>query len=426
MTCDAWRKRTPRASRAAATLTDTEKAMKSILVAFSLAALVLPNLAVGAGEPAAKPAASAKDQAHVEQATDRLIGVVWNDADAKQQTARFLNAHQAHRDAVASLQQCQNCHGGSPEGWLRHVDIAALQPTGPWIGISVGPADPVLRSQLRLPEGAGVVVTQVVPEGPAHQAGVEPDDVLLSVNGKPVASGEDLDKVLQSAAGEGDGTPLTLKLLHAGEPVEKQVTPRKENYATFVVDLLSEARPTYRIGVAVNDPDQTLRRQLKLGDGGVVVSEVYPGKPAEAAGIKAGDVLLSANGKRLAKQEELTEAVQRAAESPLELELMRGGVRLKINVTPAREAPTENVALSAFDLVELRPEMKELLLVRPGDAKVVGGADVTAADYLVSVKAQSTDERIAEMAEQIRQLRAAVESLRDHLEGGSGRETGAK
>ena len=146
----------------------------------------------------------------------------------RQKAMNFLGSDQAHRDALASLQQCRGCHGGNRAAWVLDASrVAAFQPHGPWIGICVGTADGVLRSQLRLPEGSGVVVTQVVANGPAQQAGIEEHDVLLSVNGKPIASGEDLDKMLQSATP--GGPPLTLKLLRRGQSVEKQVTPRKSD-----------------------------------------------------------------------------------------------------------------------------------------------------------------------------------------------------
>ena len=376
--------------------------MNKTVIAAPLAAILLPLLAAAGDAPPHSPPLQ-------ESAAHRAaVSVAWNDGEAQRTAASFLGSHQAHVDAIASLQQCQTCHGGAVAWALDNMTVG-LQPKGPWVGIAVGPTDAVLRSQLRLPEGAGVVVTQVVPEGPAQQAGVEQDDILLSVNGKPIASGEDLDKALQSA--DPDGPPLTLKLLRAGESVEKQVTPRKEDYLSFVNMVLTGAKPAYRIGVVVRTPDTTLRRQMKLGDAGVVVSEVHAGKPAEAAGIRAGDVLLSANGARLATQEDLTAAVQQAAESPLELELMRGGVALTIAVTPAKEQATATGAMEALWTVSLRPDQtRELLLVRPTDAQVLDAH----ADPAAATTAPAGD-RLAQMAEQIEQLRQAVDALREDL-----------
>src|SRR3954447_11225023 len=268
--------------------------------------------------PLAAPAADPPSELERRLAVD----LAFNDWDAQQKAAKFLDTHRAHREAIVSLQQCRACHGGgAPDKFV----VSAL-PDAPWIGVSVGPADGILRAQLRLPEGSGVVVTQVVPNGPAQQAGVEKDDVLLSVNGKPVGSGEDLDKALQSATP--GGAPLTLKLLHAGETVEKQVVAAKADPQGLVSTFLLPGRTVYRIGVLATEADAVLRRQLKLGDTGLVISEVQGDKPADKAGVKAGDVLLSVNGKQVAKEGELTGEILRSDGKPVELGLVRGGARL--------------------------------------------------------------------------------------------------
>ena len=363
---------------------------------------------------AAKSWAAALAETDPALATRRAdVKLAWSDWDARQKAADFLGAGQAHREAIVSLGQCRSCHGGNAAAALA-LDrfLTAAQPTGPWIGVSVAPADGVLRSQLRLPEGTGVVVTQVVPNGPAQQAGVEQDDVLLSVNGTPVASGDDLDKVLQSASP--DGPALALKVLHAGEVVEKQVTPRKADSQTYL-DVVTTGSPTYRIGVLVTDPDQTLRRQLKLGDTGLVVQEVQAGKPADAAGVKSGDVLLSANGKPLAKQEDLTAEVMRAAESPVKLELLRGGVRLTISATPVKE--DVKLALDAFTAlraIQAEPA-RDLVLVQPNAAR-----EVKELDKLVAATTQPAAElkavQLDRLADQVEQLRQTVDGLRAEVE----------
>ena len=76
--------------------------------------------------------------------------------------------------------------------------------------------------------------------------------MLLSINGKPVGSGEDLDKALQSATP--GAAPLTLKLLHAGEAVEKQVAPAKADQQALISSFLMPGRTIYRIGVLATVP----------------------------------------------------------------------------------------------------------------------------------------------------------------------------
>jgi hypothetical protein len=393
-----------------------EHAMSRSLLPLTALVCLLPVVA-----PAADPAAPTKGQpagGNADPATQQLshrlaVDLVLDDWDAQQKAVGFLNSNRAHREAIGSLQQCRSCHGGSGLDRL----VVAWEPNGPWIGVSVGPADPVLRSQLRLPEGTGVVVTQVMPNSPAQQAGIEQDDLLLSVNGKPLAGGEDLDKILQSVSPE--AAPLAVKLLHAGEATEKQIVPRKADHQALVDAFLVPGRPVYRIGVLAAEPDQTLRKQLKLGESGLVVSEVRPDMPALKAGVKAGDVLLSVNGKKVAKEEELTGEILRAGETPVELELLRGGVTLKITVSPAREDLADafhNVQLDATGAPA--DPARELLLVHPEMAGAMARYNLinTVQRAATQPVAGETDERLHQVTEQLDQLKQSVEALRRDLD----------
>lgn len=366
----------------------------------------------GTAAPAAE-AAGALDNALQRQA---MIAWVLNEDDAQKKALNFLGAHQAHEQAIRSLHQCQNCHGGVTWDTLVGTSaLAALRPQGPWIGVSVGPADGVLRSQLRLPEGTGVVVTRLVPDGPAQQAGVEEHDVLLSVDGKPVAGGDDLDKVLQSA--RADGTPLTLKLLRRGRTLEKQVTPRASNATEWLSTLATApSEPVYRIGIQASDPDETLKRQLGLEGRGVVVTEVIGGKPADAAGVKSGDILLSVSGQPVADHGQLPARIQASGGSPVELELMRGGVTLKITVTPAKEQDgSRHAHLYLSKHFGLQPDQtRELMLVHPQYAEVLAN-HLRPATRPAATQPSTPAERLRHITEQMAALQREMAALQAEL-----------
>jgi Do/DeqQ family serine protease len=76
------------------------------------------------------------------------------------------------------------------------------------LGITVEPLTPDLAAQLRLRRGTqGMVVTEVVPGGPAGQAGIREGDVIQEVNRQPVRSVDDIRTALQRS---GDRPPLLL------------------------------------------------------------------------------------------------------------------------------------------------------------------------------------------------------------------------
>jgi len=92
-----------------------------------------------------------------------------------------------------------------------------------WIGVQCAEVMPALSSHLNLAEHEGVLVEGVVPESPAAKAGVEQYDVILSVNGKPVAKIEDII----STVNEVKDAEMTISAIRKGQPVELKVTPEK-------------------------------------------------------------------------------------------------------------------------------------------------------------------------------------------------------
>lgn len=93
-----------------------------------------------------------------------------------------------------------------------------------WIGILCSPTLPEeLRTHLQLPEKQGLLVREVVPKGPAAKAGLEPMDVLLKVNGKPIGSIAEL----VTAVEESKGKELAVDVLRKGKPETLKVIPEK-------------------------------------------------------------------------------------------------------------------------------------------------------------------------------------------------------
>lgn len=82
-------------------------------------------------------------------------------------------------------------------------------------------------------------------------------------------------------------------------------------------------------------PDIQRQEWQVPGAGGLVVEDVMPQSPAEAAGLKSGDVLLKAGDRPLVAVADLVAAVEAAAGQEFPLELWRGGETLRLGVTPA-------------------------------------------------------------------------------------------
>lgn len=88
------------------------------------------------------------------------------------------------------------------------------------IGVVVGLLMPEDRERLKIPEEAGVLVTVVVPGGPAEKAGLMVDDVILSFQGEALPSPDRLRWVASLA---GVGKTVTLRVARGGRLFDLQV-----------------------------------------------------------------------------------------------------------------------------------------------------------------------------------------------------------
>jgi serine protease Do len=89
------------------------------------------------------------------------------------------------------------------------------------IGVVVAPLMPEDRERLKLPDEAGVLVSVVVPGGPADKAGLVADDVIISFNGEVLPSPDRLRWVASLA---GVGKAVTLRVARGGRMFDLQVT----------------------------------------------------------------------------------------------------------------------------------------------------------------------------------------------------------
>jgi C-terminal processing protease CtpA/Prc len=86
------------------------------------------------------------------------------------------------------------------------------------LGLQLKPAGDDLAEQLDLPNGQGEVVVNVTPGSSAAQAGVQPSDILLELNGKPVSrTTAEFAKALE---GVKSGDPVNAVVLRKGAKKE--------------------------------------------------------------------------------------------------------------------------------------------------------------------------------------------------------------
>jgi S1-C subfamily serine protease len=91
-----------------------------------------------------------------------------------------------------------------------------------YIGIAGGPRPLPPRLAAALGRGTGIEVVQVVDGSPADRAGLRAEDLIVELDGTPVAGVDDLQRLM---VGELIGHGVTARLLRRGNEVEVELVP---------------------------------------------------------------------------------------------------------------------------------------------------------------------------------------------------------
>jgi serine protease Do len=158
------------------------------------------------------------------------------------------------------------------------------------LGVTVQDIDQALAESFGLAKPDGALVSSVSPQSAAAAAGLQPGDVILSVNGEPVLRSGALSSLIGLSA---PGQKVKLKVWrdHAARDIEAKLGTAED--ATAPTAQAQDSAQRGQIGLALRPLTAQERREAKV-EQGLLVEEV--GGPAERAGIEAGDVLLAING----------------------------------------------------------------------------------------------------------------------------------
>jgi len=111
------------------------------------------------------------------------------------------------------------------------------------------------------------------------------------------------------------------------------------------------------IGITVQDIDEKLARYLKMPDiKGVIVTSVEPESPAQRAGLKEGDIILSIDNQKMASTDDYqTIARSLAAGNKMEAEILRNGQEKTVHVN-TRVFPVEMADDLAYRILGIQVE----------------------------------------------------------------------
>jgi len=176
-----------------------------------------------------------------------------------------------------------------------------------WLGINIQALTPALARGFGLADAAkGVLVADVSAGGPAAKAGLKPGDVVLAINGQAVSEPRELQRLVAASP---VGQPAKLDVWRDKAALALSVKlgrmdDKEPGKGSLAGDAAASDGKPGRLGLGLRGLEEAERSQLGLKEpGGVLVESVEPGSAAEAAGLKAGDVILEMEGHQPASAE---------------------------------------------------------------------------------------------------------------------------
>jgi serine protease Do len=210
--------------------------------------------------------------------------------------------------------------------------IEQLKATGKvergWIGARIQPITDDIAESVGLDKSRGAMIAAIDPGSPAAQAKLQPGDVILSYDGKPIERSRQLPRLV------------------ADTPPDKQVKVTiwrdgKENEAELKVEVLNPNRPpptppapekpkpvtidAFGLKLAKLSPD--LRKQFALPDAakGVVVTEVPPNSAAASQGLRPGDLVIAIGHVAVTTPDEVSQLAKKIGQKKALLRIEREG-----------------------------------------------------------------------------------------------------
>ena len=203
--------------------------------------------------------------------------------------------------------------------------------TRSYLGVTIQEVTPAIAKAIGLNGPEGALVSNVSPNSPAAKAGLQTGDVILGINGTPIAESNQLRMKVSMM---NPNQSVKLKIFRNGQTrdVNVQISEMPGEKVAKASTEDDNANTTLQ-GVSVQNLDAQSARQLGLpaGTKGVVVTDVDPASQAASAGLKEGDVIQEVNRQPVANSDDFSRAVKKSNGESLLL-VNRGGDKLFLAV----------------------------------------------------------------------------------------------
>lgn len=191
-----------------------------------------------------------------------------------------------------------------------------------FIGASLGELTLDAARDAKLPDNyrSGVVIERVLEDGPAAKAGLQPGDIVVRMDGKPLRDGGVLKtRVALTPVGQ----VINMTVFRKGK--ESEVGVRVEEQTDDKMAKLSGTVEIEEWGITVSKLTAEWAERLGIDqqDGGIVVTSVNRGGKGFDMKLQSGDIIMKVNGKDVTEPAQLRAAIKNSGKG-LRIMLRRG------------------------------------------------------------------------------------------------------
>jgi len=164
------------------------------------------------------------------------------------------------------------------------------------LGIVAQPITPEMAKALKLPQDSGAITADVLPGGPADQAGMKIDDIIVAVNGNEIKNARDLQSFIYSQALDSQVT-LDVRRGDQNLSLTMKVIERTDDPQRFADMVDPEKNVIPQLGVLVIEVDEKVQAMLpglRWGYGLVIAAESSDA-PYSGESLRVGDVIYQVN-----------------------------------------------------------------------------------------------------------------------------------
>jgi serine protease Do len=189
-----------------------------------------------------------------------------------------------------------------------------------WLGISIQDITEDIAENLKLKDVKGALVGHIFEGDPADKAGIKTGDIIVEIAGKKIQDSHELMRIVAALT---VGEKITVKILRDGKEKTLPVTvgERKDEK-----EIARKGKTREYYGMAVQEITPDMAKHLGLTEkGGVIISQVRDGSPADDAGLKIQDIVLQINKVRISSMRDFQSEIKKESQEGTILLLIKRG-----------------------------------------------------------------------------------------------------